>query len=346
MAILFPYFELAASLFILLLAFQIYSRHYENQPARFFVRFAILAFLACILTYSLRIAFTLELAQAINRFSAAVIAITFAVYAHFALIFTKKERFLKRPLSLPLLYIPPAIIGFLFIFTDLMYKRYEIHSYGIVSIPAPLYSIFIIQTFVYTFWGIVLFFSYAATATQKVERTQALWIVIVSIVPVSIVIITDQLLPTFFKVRFTFPTVVFDFALMNLFIFIAMQRYSLFAISPGLAAKTIIKTMPDSLIVTDLEGRVVLLNEEAHKYFHAPKEEILGKNIQALFEDKAAYEKLYNEVVNKRLEIERYKTNLCNPLGECLPSFINANALRVELGTLLGIIFIIRDIRG
>jgi PAS domain S-box-containing protein len=345
MAILFPYFELAASLFILLLAFQIYSRHYENQPARFFVRFAILAFLACILTYSLRIAFTLELAQAINRFSAAVIAITFAVYVHFALIFTKKERFLKRPLTLPLLYVPPALIGLLFIFTDLMYKRYEIHSYGIVSIPSPLYSLFIIQTFVYTLWGIILFFSYAATATQKTERTQSLWIGIGSIVPVAIGMITDQLLPAFFKVRFTFPTVVFDFALMNLFIFIAMQRYSLFAISPGLAAKTIIKTMPDSLIVTDLEGRIVLLNEEAGKYFHA-KEEILGKNIQALFEDKAAYEKLYNEVVNKRLEIERYKADLRNPLGECLPSFINANALRVELGNLLGIIFIIRDIRG
>jgi PAS domain S-box-containing protein len=346
MAIVFPYFELAASLFILLLTFQIYSKHYENQSARFYVRFALLAFLACILTYSLRIAFTLELARAINRFSASVIAVTFAVYAHFALIYTKKDSFLNKPLSLPLLYVPPALIAFLFIFTDLMYKRYEIHSYGIVSIPDTLYSLFIIQTLAYTLWGIFLFFSYAATATQKIERTQALWIGIGSTLPVIIGLVTDQLLPTFFKVRFTFPTVVFDFALMNLFIFVAMQRYSLFAISPGLAAKTIIKTMPNSLLVTDLEGRIVLLNEEAHKYFRAPEKEILGKNIQALFEKKEAYDQLYEEVVNKGLEIERYKTNLCNPLGECLPSFINANALRVELGNLLGVIYIIRDIRG
>ena len=100
------------------------------------------------------------------------------------------------------------------------------------------------------------------------------------------------------------------------------------------------------IFVTDLEGRIVLLNEEATKYFRAPQKEILGKNIQSLFEKKESYDRLYDEVVSKKLEIARYKTNLCNPLGECLPSFINANALREELGQLLGIIFIIRDIRG
>ncbi|MFH1683708.1 MAG: histidine kinase N-terminal 7TM domain-containing protein [Candidatus Margulisiibacteriota bacterium] len=346
MSILFPYFELVASLFILFLAFEIYSRHYENLSARFFVRFAFVAFLACILTYSLRIAFTLELASIINRFSATTIAFAFAVYAHFALIFTKKERFLKSKFALSILYIPPAIVGLLFLFTNLMYKRYEILSYGIASIPAPLYSLFILQTFVYTVWGIWLFFSYAATAPQKMVRRQSLWIAIGSTIPVIIGVFTDQLLPTVFGVRATFPTVVFDFALMNLFIFIAMRRYSLFAISPGQAAKAIIETMPDSLIVTDLDGRIVLLNEGAQKYFHIPKSEILGKDIASLFEQKDAYDKLYDEVVNKKLEIERYKTNFCNHLGECLPSFINATVFRDDLGSLIGIIFIIRDIRG
>jgi hypothetical protein len=37
---------------------------------------------------------------------------------------------------------------------------------------------------------------------------------------------------------------------------------------------------------------------------------------------------------------------LCDPLGECLPSFINANVLRLEIGDVIGIVFIIRDSRG
>jgi PAS domain S-box-containing protein len=346
MSILFPYFELAASLFILLLAFDIYSRHYENRSARFFVRFAFVAFLACILTYSMRIAFTLELAQTINRISASLIAFAFAIFAHFALIFTKKEKFLKNPLALPLLYIPPAILSAFFLFTNLMYKRYEILSIGIVSIPDISYSLFILETLFYTFWGIILFFSYATSAPQKIERKQSFLIGFGSLIAVFIGVVVDQLLPTISQTRPVFPTVVFDFALMNFFIFLAMQRYSLFAISPGMAAETIIETMPDSLIVTDLEGRVLLLNEEAHKYFHAPKEEILGKSVFNLFESKKAYDKLYHEVVGKGLEIERYKTNLCDPLGECLPSYINANVLRDKLGGLLGVIFVIRDVRG
>jgi PAS domain S-box-containing protein len=100
------------------------------------------------------------------------------------------------------------------------------------------------------------------------------------------------------------------------------------------------------LIVTDLEGRIIFLNEEAHKYFRCPKEEIIGENIVSLFEEKASYEKLYNEVVSRGLEIARYKTVFRNPLGEMLPSLINANVLKDDLGSLIGIIFIIRDIQG
>ncbi|MBU1026320.1 MAG: PAS domain-containing protein [Candidatus Margulisbacteria bacterium] len=346
MSILFPYFELLASLFVLLLAFDIYSRHYENQAARFYVRFALLAFFACILTYSLRIAFTLELAGLINRFSASLIAFAFAVYAHFALIFSKKDNFLKNKAALIALYAPPTIVAALFMFTNLMYQRFEILSYGIISIPAPTYILFVIQTLSYTGLGIFLFATYSLTAAQKTERQQARLIAIGSVIPVLLGILSDQILPLILNTRVTFPTVVFDFAIMNLFIFYAMRRYSLFAISPGLAANTIIETMPDSLIVTDLDGRVVLLNEEAHKYFHCPKGKILGKHIQTLFEQKDHYEKLYQQVADQGLEIERFKANLCDPLGQCLPSFINANILRDELGSRLGVIFVIRDIRG
>lgn len=344
--ILFPYFELAAALFILLLAFHIHLRHHENQAARFFVRFALVAFLACILTYSLRIAFTLELARNINRLSATLIAFSFSTYAHFALIFTRKESFLKSKLALPVLYVPPAVVGALFLLTDFMYSRYDILSYGIASQPAPSYAVFLFQTSFYTLWGVFLFFSYAKTAPQRMVRAQSLLIGIGSLIPVVVGVLADQLLPLFFQVRHIPPTVVFDFAFMNFFIYLAMRRYSLFAISPGLAAKAIIETMPDSLLVTDLEGRVMFLNEEAHKFFHVPKEEICGREISSLFEEGEKYNQLYREVVDQNKEIERFEASLRDPLGERIPSLINASVFRDELGALLGIIFVIRDIRG
>lgn len=343
----FPYFELAASLFILLLAFQIWTRHYENKLARFFSFFALVAFLAAILTYSLRIAFTLELARDINRLSATLWAFVFALYFHFVLLFTKKERYLKSPLSYGLLYLPPTVIGILFLFTDLMYLRHEILSIGIVSQPAPLYSLFMIETFAYCVGGVILLLQYSRLTLQKTEKQQAILIAIGSLIPVTVGVLCDQLLPVIFGRRLTPPTVVFDIALMNFFIFIAMRKYSLFAISPALAADTIIETMPDSLLVTDLGGRILFLNEEAQKFFHVPKEEVTGKLIAHLFRQREDFYRLFSEVVEKKLVVERFQAELVDPLGERIPALINSRLLQERfMGESLGIVFVIRDIRG
>jgi PAS domain S-box-containing protein len=347
MAMIFPYFELAASLFILLLAFEILTRHYENKLARFYSFFGLIAFLAAILTYSFRIAFTLDLARDINRLSASLWSLTFALYAHFSLLFTRKEKLLKNPLTYLLLYLPPAAISSLFLFTNLMYVRHEIVSIGIISQPAPLYSLFLFQTLGHTLWGIFLMFSYAHTAPQKIERQQAFLIGLGSLIPVAIGVTTDQLLPVILGFRPTIPTVVFDIALMNFFIYLAMRYYSLFAITPALAADTIIETMPDSLLVTDLEGHILFLNEEATKFFRIPKEEIIGKPIQALFKNSAKYDQLYREVVDQKLEVGRFEAELIDPLGERIPALINASLLREKVvGETLGIVFVIRDTRG
>jgi len=346
MSILFPYFELLASLFVLIFTFIIFSHHYANKSAWFFARFALLAFLSCILTYSLRIAFTLELAAIINKLSVSLIAFCFAVYVHFALIFTHQEKWLKKKYSLWLMYLPPTIVSSFFLLTSLMYQRYEIMPYGIVSIPTPYYWIFLIYSISFNVIGIGLFLNFARKAHQKIVKEQAFLIALGSLIPVTIGLVTDEFLPLFLQSRPIFPTVIFDFAVMTFFIFLAMRRYSLFAISPALAADIIIETMPDSLIVTDLSGRVIILNQEAHKYFHAPKDEILGRKISALFENKEDYAKLQKDIIEKKMEVERFKAALCDPAGECLPSLINANALHDTLGVLIGIIFVIRDSRS
>lgn len=343
----FPYFELAASLFILVLAFQIWTRHYENRLARFYSSFAFVAFLAAILTYSLRIAFTLELAQDINRLSATLWAFVFAMYFHFVLLFTKKERFLKTFLSRLILYLPPGIIGFLFLFTNWMYLRYEIVSIGIISQPAPLYSLFLLETFIFCVGGVVLLLRYARTTLQKTERIQAILIAIGSLVPVTVGVLNDQLLPLLLGYRPLPPSVVFDIAVMNLFIFIAMRNYSLFAISPALAADTIIETMPDSLLVTDLGGRILFLNEEAQKFFRVPQNEIIGGSIKGLFKNSDDFYRVYEETVKKKMVVARFKAEMVNPLGEHIPSLINARLLQERfMGEKLGIVFVIRDIRG
>ncbi len=344
---LFPYFELAASLFILLLCFQIFTRHYDNKVARFFALLALVAFLTTILEYSMRIAFTLELARDINRLSSVLWAFLFPMFAHFCFIFAKKDRFLHNRTAYLLFYLPPTIVSGLFVFTNWMYTRYEIWSIGITNQPAPAYLLFTLTTLVYTGVGIFTLLSYSKSAPQKTERTQALIIASGSILTLLLGAITEFIIPLVFKQRYIFPTSVFDIALMFAFIYYAMRRYSLFAISPSIAADVIIETMPDALLATDFEGNVLFMNEEADKLFCDPDKNCIGHPFYSLFKNREKYDQLYDEVVVKEKEILRYEVDLVDPLGQHIPALINANLLRDKIvGDTIGIIFVVRDIRG
>jgi PAS domain S-box-containing protein len=323
-----------------------FTRHYENAVARFFARFALVGFLASILEYSMRIAFTLELAQNINRLSASFWAFLFPMFAHFCLLFSKKDKFLENRFSLLILYLPASLLTLAFLFTNSMYQRYEIFHYGIASQPALLYWLFALNTFVYVYWGVMLLLGKSFTSPQATVRSQARLIAIGSAVPALVALVTDEAAPLLMGYRAYPPTCTFALATMIFFIFWAMRRYALFSISPALAADVIIETMPDSLLVTDLEGQVILLNEEAKKFFHVPTEDIVGKLACELFKDRSKYDKLYDEVVNQGQEIVRYPADLLNPRGEFFPCLINANKVCDALGATLGIVFVIRDIRG
>lgn len=89
------------------------------------------------------------------------------------------------------------------------------------------------------------------------------------------------------------------------------------------------------------------MNEEARKFFHVPEEKIAGRGIADLFRVKADFYKLYKEVVEKKLIVERFAADLVNPLGERLPSLINARVIQERyLGETIGIVFVVRDVRG
>jgi len=346
MSMFFSYFELASALFVLLMGFYLFSRHYENKSARFFGRMAFVAFLAALFEYSTRIAFTLEIAREVNRICSVSWVFAFSMFAHFAMIFSKRDHWLENKFNFGIFYASSFILSCVFLFTNIMYNFYEITPIGIINHPTVWFSLFGLHTIFYIALGIFFLLDYAKKTPQKSTRNQAFIMVIGTIIPASISIVLDEVFPVIFGQRIVWPTANFGIAIMMFFVFYAMRRYSLFAISPELAADVVIETMPDSLIITDLDGRIILLNEEARKLFHTPKEQILGKDFCDLFEEQAKYDKLYCEVVDKNIEIERFEALLCDPLGECIPSLINANKIRDALGATLGVVYIIRDIRG
>lgn len=344
---LFPYFELFAAIFILLLCFQIFTRHYESKVARSFALFLLVTCLATILEYSMRIAFTLEFARALNRISGSLWVFAFSLFANFAFVFTKKNKFLEKAWAPLFFYVPPILLSILFLFTNLMYTRYEIWNIGIISQPAPWYWLFFAQTVFYPLLGIILFFHHALTSPQTLERVQSMVIAIGSTIPLTVGAITDEFLPLVQGQRTVFPTCVFDIAILSLFVYIAMRSYSLFSVSPSIAADVIIETMPDSMIATDLESKILFINSAACKLFRTTQDVIIGKPLFSFFKDREKFEKLFVEVVKRDKEVLRYEAELRSPLGETIPTLINAKLLKDKIfGGTIGGIFIIRDVRS
>src|SRR3989339_101350 len=347
MAIFYSYFELMASLFILLMSFYIFSRYHDDKAARFYARLSLVGFFAAIFEYSMRIAFTLEIARGINRISIIFLSFMLAMFVQFAMIFTRRYSWLSNRITYIILYLPAIIVSSLFLFTNLMYSYYEIRDIGIVSQPSPLYWIFTIYSLAYVLLACYLFVSCARRVCHHpIIQKQSEIIAMGAMLSLLLASITDQIIPLIYGTRIFPPTVVFSVALMGLFVFIAMRKYNLFTVSPGFAAETIIETMPDSLMITDLEGRVLSLNKEAQKFFHVPKEQIIGKPICKLFKDVNKYNQLFCEVADKNLEIQRFETDLIDPQGEKIPSIINANKVRDSFGITIGVVYVIRDIRG
>jgi len=343
----FSYFELAAALFILLMSFYIFNRYHDDKAARFYARLALVGFLAAIFEYSMRIAFTLEIARQINRISVTLLSFMLAMFVHFAMIFTRRYSWLNNRTTYIFLYLPAVITSSLFLFTNFMYSYYEIRDIGIVSQPAPLYWIFTVYSLAYVAFASYLFVNCAQKVCHHpIIQKQSAIIAAGAVLSLLMAAITDQITPLIFGTRIFYPTVVFAITLMGIFVFIAMRRYNLFTVSPGFAAETIIETMPDSLLITDLEGRVLSLNNEAQKFFHVPKEQIIGKPICKLFKDVNKYNQLFCEVADKNLEIQRFETDLIDPQGEKIPSIINANKVRDSFGITIGVVYVIRDIRG
>ena len=102
--------------------------------------------------------------------------------------------------------------------------------------------------------------------------------------------------------------------------------------------------MPDSLILTNLEGRIIHLNIEAQKFFHVPKSEIIGKYFESLFKNPEEFKNLKKLVVDSGKEIKNFEAILIDPKSKETVSLINANKIHDHFGTTIGVVYIIRDI--
>jgi len=115
---------------------------------------------------------------------------------------------------------------------------------------------------------------------------------------------------------------------------------------PTLAADLIIANAPDPVFVCDLEGKILEANEAVSRLLGLRRDEVLEQSISQFLgpEETREFVVALREVVERGVS-RNVRLQPRSASGEMIPTTLNASALRDTVGTIIGAIGILRDMR-
>jgi len=228
----------------------------------------------------------------------------------------------------------------LILLTDIQFSSLRHYSWGYY----PQYGLTSLPFILYFFWVTLESLIRLFKAYQKIEKGT----------PQSIAareLLIGVLVGTVASVDYLigFGINIPPFGYIPIFLFVVITTPSvlcnrLIAITPAFAARQIIDTMNDALLVLDREGVIRLVNQTACTMFGLSEEHLAGKPpVRAMVENKAFADVLASLVqgeVVSNLEMEYQRP------GEDEPGSLSLSAslMRDPAGALLSVVCVIRDI--
>ncbi|MDK2889566.1 MAG: hypothetical protein PWR21_197 [Methanoculleus sp.] len=268
-----------------------------------------------------------------------------ALTAHFTLAFTGHPlaQQKKHGVLLASLYLPALSFSLIGLSTDLIYTVAFQPGTGYVYLPASANPVYVAGRAYAAFamlWAVYAgISSWRRARPGRVRRQNRL----VSIGIATVVVfgaLSGLVLPAFgiYTVNLVFIGIV----VFSLLIAYAVHRYGLFTLSPQAAVPEILRTMPDGLVLTDMDGRVITANASAAEVFGVAEADLPGQPVGRFIPDTA-----YASIRAAVTEQGRFSDLEAVPDGkkDCVLSIAGAPVSDPD-GEPAGIVLIIRDITG
>jgi PAS domain S-box-containing protein len=129
----------------------------------------------------------------------------------------------------------------------------------------------------------------------------------------------------------------------GLFVWYAIMKYDLFTFDAALAAENIISTMPDSLVLADMQGKMLRINKRLVNFLGYEEDELKGKPLTELCAQEKACTDLMNALTEKRA-IRNHELVLKTISGDERVVLFSGSVVRSKTGRDIGITCIIHDI--
>jgi len=214
-----------------------------------------------------------------------------AFTVHFTLAFTghplAQEK--KRGVLLVALYLPTLFFALIGLSTDLIYTVTFQPGTGYVYLPvsaSPVYQAERAYVLLAMVWAVYVGISSWRRAHPGRGRRQNLLVSIGIATVVGFGALSGLVLPAFgiYTVNLVFIGIV----IFSLLIAYAVHKHGLFTLSPQTAVPEILRTMPDGLVLADMDGGIIAANAAATEIFGVAETELPGQPV-GRFIPNAAY---------------------------------------------------------
>jgi two-component system, sporulation sensor kinase E len=196
---------------------------------------------------------------------------------------------------------------------------------------------------------IFLFASYHNRTIDKTKRQQTKLVAIGFAIPVVISTITDSIFPV---LSIDFPVIGnISASITSIFVVFAMIKYDLFSFRSEIAAENVFSTMPDSVILANLKGQIIKVNNALVELTGYSEKEWLGQSITQMIQktdtaNKGSTTEQIMQQLQKSRELRNHEISFSTKTGERKTGMISCSIVTDNNGRDVGAAFVLHDITG
>ncbi len=268
---------------------------------------------------------------------------------HFTLAFTESD-LLKKKSTYVLLYLPPLLFSLIDLTTNWITGPLVLMPWGYVTtLPADsiLATIGGVWSAVLGLLMIFFFTSYYRGVTDETRKKQTKFVAFGFAVPIVIALVTDSIFPA---MNINFPGLgSISGSITSIFVVYGMLKYHLFNFRPEIAAENIFSTMPDSVILATLDGKITKVNQSLSELTGYNEKEVIGKTISEMLKtanvlNHANISPQLMAQLRKIREIKNYEVSFNTKTAENRIGTVSCSIVCNNRGQDVGAAFVLHDI--
>jgi len=261
----------------------------------------------------------------------------------FALVFSKREKLLKKKRVLVLIFILPVI---------LLYKQWTVglnnspilEDFGWYLSWKESFWTYLFYVYNFSFMLICIYIIYRHGTKTKLIAEKKQSKIIFATVNISMIGVTiiDLIMPVLHIHIIPQIGSAFLFVFAGGCIY-AIVKYEFLTISLAIAAENIISTMEELLILTDIEGKILNVNNAVIDSLKYEQKELTGQSVAIFFRENSLITSFLGKITAGEI-VRSYEANLLAKDSSEIPIIISGSPLKDKQGDVRGIVFIATDI--